>query len=687
MLKSENTCYRIFGLWPLACAFLLTLQLLVGTAEAFTILSPFSYTSLSFKNLLNSVLLASNANLAGGGRNLKSDVLEDASLITPKLIRKYGYPSETHTVVTKDGYILEMHRIPKRGAQPVLLMHGILDTSATWVLMGPKSGLGYMLSDLGYDVWMGNARGNRYSKNHTSLNSDYQEFWDFTFHEMGKYDLPANIDYILSKTGYEQLHYVGHSQGTAVFWVLCSEQPAYTQKILSMHALAPIAFISDMKSPLFRTLVVFLDFLTAATRMLRITEFMPNTKLFVDHSQVVCHDNAMTQDVCSNILFLVAGYNSEQLNKTMLPVMLSHTPSGASIKQLEHFGQLMKSGHFRKFDRGYLRNQLEYNRITPPDYDLSKVKVPVALYYSMNDMLVSTTGVDRLARELPNVIDKYLVPMEKFNHLDFLWAIDVKSLVYNRLVRNIRRVENYKQKQTQQINASIQQLSAQLQQQQIQQQQQLQQLQQQQQQVQEQHEQQQQQLEAKLQQRSSNMQSRLNMNFHSISNANLNSNTIGSASQRVNVNVRPYSALHSVYAALPNFMPTPATATVAMPTPAPPPSAPAQPNVDTILIPNFHTNPPISTNSNVNQDSSVIITNIHPVYKPEGDGVGDGGVHENVSAVEDVNGNANTDVDSMSHWYMNSNSNSNTEVNMEDTTTVPLPEHTTVPANAEEVNA
>lgn len=72
--------------------------------------------------------------------------------------------------------------------------------------------LGYMLSDLGYDVWMCNARGNRYSKNHTSLNSDYMEFWDFTFHEMGKYDLPANIDYILAKTGYDQLHYVGHSQ-------------------------------------------------------------------------------------------------------------------------------------------------------------------------------------------------------------------------------------------------------------------------------------------------------------------------------------------------------------------------------------------------------------------------------------------------------------------------------------------
>ncbi|XP_037820554.1 lipase 3 [Lucilia sericata] len=483
MLEKSEIINRLFGrrrrrgchsgLWPIAILYAVFAMQLFGSSMAFTILSPFSYTSLSFKNLLNSVLLSSNANLAGGGRNLKSDVLEDASLITPKLIRKYGYPSETHTVVTKDGYILEMHRIPKKGAQPVLLMHGILDTSATWVLMGPKSGLGYMLSDLGYDVWMGNSRGNRYSKNHTSLNSDYMEFWDFTFHEMGKYDLPANIDYILAKTGYDQLHYVGHSQGTAVFWVLCSEQPQYTQKILSMHALAPIAYIHDMKSPLFRTLVLFLDFLTAATRMLRITEFMPNTKFLVDHSQVVCHDNAMTQDVCSNILFLVAGYNSEQLNKTMLPVMLSHTPSGASIKQLEHFGQLMKSGHFRKFDRGYLRNQLEYNRMTPPDYDLNKVKVPVALYYSMNDMLVSTTGVDRLARELPQVIDKYLVPMEKFNHLDFLWAIDVKTLVYNRLVRNIRRVENFKLKHSANLAANMQQQQQQQQQQHHQQRQEL----------------------------------------------------------------------------------------------------------------------------------------------------------------------------------------------------------------------
>lgn len=130
----------------------------------------------------------------------------------PKLIEKYGYKCDTYSIPTKDGYILDVHRIPKPGGYPIFLMHGILDTSATWVLMGPDSGLAYLLSDLGYDVWMGNARGNRYSKNHTKLAKNSQDYWDFTFHEMGKYDLPAVIDFILAKSKFEQLHYIGHSQ-------------------------------------------------------------------------------------------------------------------------------------------------------------------------------------------------------------------------------------------------------------------------------------------------------------------------------------------------------------------------------------------------------------------------------------------------------------------------------------------
>ncbi len=65
------------------------------------------------------------------------------------MVERAGYPVETHRVTTAaDGYILTMHRIPHGRrlnatvGEPVLMLHGILCSSADWVMGEPEKSLG-----------------------------------------------------------------------------------------------------------------------------------------------------------------------------------------------------------------------------------------------------------------------------------------------------------------------------------------------------------------------------------------------------------------------------------------------------------------------------------------------------------------------------------------------------------------
>lgn len=118
----------------------------------------------------------------------------------------------------------------------------------------------------------------------------------------------------------------------------------------------------------------------------------------------------------------------------MLPVVLGHTPAGASSRQLVHFGQMYKSNKFRQFDHGRIKNKIVYGSFKPPAYNLSAIHTPIFLHYADNDWLSTPRDVDRLSREIKSVFGKYRVPLAKFNHLDFVFAIDAKKLIYDRLI-------------------------------------------------------------------------------------------------------------------------------------------------------------------------------------------------------------------------------------------------------------
>ncbi|XP_047993750.1 lipase 3-like [Leguminivora glycinivorella] len=383
---------------------------------------------------------------------ISNSILIDAVLDVPLLVRKYRYPLEVHHVRTTDGYILGMHRIPhgrgrNNGAdldRPVVfLMHGLLSSSADWVLMGPGSAFAYVLADQGYDVWMGNARGNYYSRNHTILNPDTVPlFWNFSWDEIGNIDLPTMITYVLRHTGKERLHYIGHSQGTTAFFVMGSLRPEYNEKIISMHALAPVAYMAHSGSHLIKSISELSNPLYTLTRMVGIGEFLPNHKLVTWAGQVLCREKAISQPMCSNILFLLGGWNEDQHNATMVPVKLGHTPAGASVKQFAHYGQSMSEGQFRRFDHGsLLGNILLYGTPQPPRYDLSKVTSPVFLHYSPSDALADVRDVDRLFAELGRPVGKFRIPDDRFGHLDFIWGIDANKIVYERVINLLRAMD------------------------------------------------------------------------------------------------------------------------------------------------------------------------------------------------------------------------------------------------------
>ncbi|GLV35374.1 uncharacterized protein CBL_01476 [Carabus blaptoides fortunei] len=354
------------------------------------------------------------------------------------IIEQFGYPAETHEVQTEDGYLLTLHRIPygkitpskyQKGRPVAILHHGILGSSDTWLLRSPDKDLAFILADNGYDVWISNVRGNVYSRKHISLDPDKdKQFWNFSFHEIGYYDLPATIDYVLNVTNQKSLFYICHSMGCTVFFILCSTRPEYNSKIRLMHGLAPAVYIVHKPSPLMKLIISNTPSLVQSCKEQNIYELFPLRKFTGRLGRALCHKTSPTQPFCLAGVFLVAGVDYQQLNTTLLPKIFEHYPAGSSLNTFMHFYQNIVSGSFHHMDFGEADNLIHYKQKTPPEYNLKKVSAPVSLFYGDGDYLIKKEDTEMLASKLSNLVGLFKVPFPFFNHLDFLWGTDAKPL-------------------------------------------------------------------------------------------------------------------------------------------------------------------------------------------------------------------------------------------------------------------
>lgn len=92
---------------------------------------------------------------------------------------------------------------------------------------------------------MTNNRGTTYSNIHLNYLFTSKQFWEFSFHEIGIYDLAANIDYILGRNGGKPVSVLGFSESGNSVLALLSTRTEYNNKVDKVLLVSPAVYLKD----------------------------------------------------------------------------------------------------------------------------------------------------------------------------------------------------------------------------------------------------------------------------------------------------------------------------------------------------------------------------------------------------------------------------------------------------------
>jgi pimeloyl-ACP methyl ester carboxylesterase len=365
-------------------------------------------------------------------------------------VQDQGYPCECHDIVTSDGFVLQTVRMPRKPGvgsdrPPVVwLQHGFEGSCTDWISQSKTSdALGYTLYNEGFDVWMGNSRGNVFSFGNQKLDISSTAFWDAVdFDTMASIDTPAVIDYVLSTTRQQKLSWVGHSQGTTQMFIALSQK--YTLKdgrhiadaLDAVGMLAPVAYVYHSDSLILKLLADF--HIGEIYVFLGDRDFLgPKITWLLHAISGLCKIPAQ----CPTVLWpIMGGGNFSNVASGTYINATRYDPADTSVHNMEHFAQHLRVNRFGAYDYGKDGNLKKYHSATPPDYKLSDVSgVRMAVFNGVHDDLADMKDVSRLLLELPSETVAYHKELEYYGHMDFIWGQDARTEVYDPLITFLKQ--------------------------------------------------------------------------------------------------------------------------------------------------------------------------------------------------------------------------------------------------------
>lgn len=350
------------------------------------------------------------------------------------LIHPANYSCTEHSIQTKDGYILALQRVASLGPRlqsgpPVLLQHGLFMAGDVWFLNSPKESLGFILADHGFDVWVGNVRGTRYSYGHVTLSDTDKEFWDWSWQDLAMYDLAEMIQYLYSISN-SKIFLVGHSQGTIMSFAALT-QPHVAEMVEAAALLCPISYLDHVTAPLVERMVfMHLDQMVVALGLHQINF---RSDMLVKLVDSLCEGHMD----CTDFLTSITGTNC-CFNASKIEYYLDYEPHPSSVKNIRHLFQMIRKGTFAQYDYGYFKNLRTYGLSKPPEFILSHIpaSLPMWMGYGGTDGLADVTDVEHTLAELPSSPE--LLYLEDYGHIDFVLGSSAKEDVYKHMIQFFR---------------------------------------------------------------------------------------------------------------------------------------------------------------------------------------------------------------------------------------------------------